>query len=273
MKSWFKLHLLLLIGMMVAGADAHSQRRDTTTILSLENKEVTVYTLEDYDYKKIVLTVPGSDTLCISGHYYGLADQIKLLNNNFILFKFQMHAGKNLGKQRTLLVCVSEGRIYLAADFVSLRSYDFELAREKNKDSLDPVMEIGKYEMNFISCKEDKEGFVMTAQEHERIQSKRFPAQTRETRDTLVFRFDKKHKVIYNGFKLLKGSYQVSKKQMDVKEDTYPMIQLQDFIEYWMGDYAHSGREFYFVDGRWYFSVQGIPTDLFETSPPCGRNR
>lgn len=232
-----KLHtIFLLMGLLLISHDILSQRyctdRDSITVISLENKPVKVNISFDYPHMISILTLSTSDTIC-RADFTGLVDKVKLLNENFIAFNYQMRGGSGVAIQRTVLIGVSNGKFVIVADLLSCENDYFTWA-------------IREYKLAILKLETDNNGYNLIVREHDTVESKTEPSKNHETIDTLALRFDKKNKVFYNDVEMLKGQYSMDHNGTErfFKGNICPVIRLKNEC-------------YYFMDNHWYFYKEG----------------
>ena len=235
-----KRGLLLFIAAFLTGFKLSEQaiEKNSLVVNSLENVKTLVHIHYDLVDDKITLSLPSAEKLILS-EYRGLNEEINLLDEKFILFNFRIRGGSGVALNKTVLVCISNGKFFIAADMISTEN-DETLIYNKSLDSILPN-EIRKYELKIIKLLYDEQGYSIIAREHDIFESRENPNKNYVSTDTIKLNFDKAHKVFYSYFENLKVDYTMDDEKMRYfGRGNYPVLEIKE------GAYC-------FWDNQWHF--------------------
>jgi hypothetical protein len=202
-----KLLVLLIINSLLY-CHSNSQDKDEETIRlhSLENKNVRVKIKYDNVNDKIILELNPNEKAIVKG-YRGLTQEVKILNQKFIEFQFDMRGGTGFHVSRYILFCVSENRLIRSIDIVSVITSVFKETYVPSIDSLHLYDESSSYLLYFSDLTERNNSYQLIVKDSVKIKSKFDPSQNYEYQDTTQLHFDMINKVFYNKYETLNGSY------------------------------------------------------------------
>jgi hypothetical protein len=245
-----KLLTLLLINFLVSCHGNTSQKSDEETInlKSLENKHVRVKIKFDDVNDKINLELNPHEKMLITG-FRGLTQDLKVLDQKFIEFRFEMRGGTGVAVGRYVLICVSNGKLCRSIDQISLFSSVFKETYVPSIDSLHLYDESSIYQVDFTGLKETNNSYEMVVTGSIKIHSKIEPNQNYENQDTTQLHFDKDNKVFYNKFENLDGQYllwsdEFLNEQVNFHNEKFPSICIND------------GAIYVFFRHKWYIKHQ-----------------
>jgi len=229
--------------------DLSSQIKDSEylTVKSLDSIECKVYIIKDNANGRIIIKLNSNETLCIN-NFRGFEQKASILNNKFIELLFKLPGGTGTGVNRTVLICISKGKLYKALDVISMVNSVFKKTYDRYTDSLNLYDESTTYNVDFKLIQSKNKIFRLMVSEYEKVYSKIDPKQNHEIRDSLYLNFDWRENVFYSGFINLRGDFVIVNDNEGTttnrifKNNKYPTIRLRD-------------AEYYFIDRSWFYRV------------------
>ena len=113
--------LIALIIFILLTKSTYSQPSGSINIVlySIENKLSKINLCLDELNEKIIINLSSSESLCING-FKDLTEEIKVIKRKFLLFKFRIRGGTGVALRRSVLVCISNDRLFKVFDVLSM---------------------------------------------------------------------------------------------------------------------------------------------------------
>ncbi len=210
-------------------AEEKDTKRDTKefNLLSLDNRNEKVKIIPEY--VNHVLSIKSSkDGISITG-FWDVTPEASLLNKNFIEIKYEVRGGSNLGLGNTLIICVSNGKLFEAMH--ALRYTRWESGDYKTD-----------YHIKTLLNGNNKNDYKLIVNVHDDVYSKNNPEQNYTHDDRTQLSFDAQRNVFYSVKKDVENQVIKPNRDEPVKQKArgnFPVLIL--------------GKEsYYFINNRWY---------------------
>jgi len=181
--------------------------------------------------------------------FIGFNQDPVVLNSCFLAIRYIIKTGSDQLRERTLLLCVNENKLSIAAHIGVLSQYALERVFNKKADSLKLFDEHGSYELKMSIGGNNSTDYKMYVNIHDESVSKRKPATNHAYDKHIVLDFDKEQAVFYNTYEDISQYFMIheANNPKPVRQyliGKYPTIKL-DKLEY------------YFIRGKWYEKGNG----------------
>ena len=202
-------------------------KKDTKTfnIQSLEGRTVRVKVLPDYVHN-ILCLIYLTDTVKVFD-YWDVYPQTSYLSKQFLKINYEVRGGSNLGLGNSLIICVSNNKLYEALHVLRYADWESELVKTY------------KVKLALVTHKKD---YVLTASIRDKSLSSINPETNYNYTNSSILHFDKKLKIFYsikhNLYDTLKVSYH---------DTTYKHEILGNFPEVILED-----NKYVFIGGQWF---------------------
>jgi len=246
MKNICILFTMMILSLVPGKAMSQEKEDMSFELNSLSGESVRVNLELDDVNEKIILKLNSKEMLCLD-NYRGLDDEMKVLNNKFIMIHYKVRGGSDIKVRKTTLVCVADGKLHKALDIVSTMSHNIGDLKANGDESLKQSDECGLYTLKLVSLQHQGRGFLLTAVEHEMESSKADKQNNFEREDSVKMFFDDVNKVFYTKMITLNGRYMVegeSDSLRNFKNLLVPFISLNN-------------EESVYIDKDWYYMEPG----------------
>jgi hypothetical protein len=197
----------------------------TYTIQSLEGKTVRVKILPDYVHN-ILCVAYLTDTIKVFD-YWDVTPETSYLSKQFLKINYEVRGGSNFGLGNSLIICVSNNKLYEALHVLRYTDWESELVK--------------KYDVKFALVIR-KKNYVITASVRDKSISSNNPETNYNYRNSSTLHFDKKLKVFYsikqNVYDTLNVSYHDTTYSRQI-EGNFPEVLLED-------------NKYVFIGGQWF---------------------
>jgi hypothetical protein len=228
------LSLILLIAKSVLFAQDEllenrivQTKKDTRTIdiQSLEGRTVRVKVLPDYVHN-ILCVIYLKDTVKIFD-YWDVFPETSYLSKQFLKINYDVRGGSNFGLGNSLIICVSNNKLYEALHVLRYTDWESELVKTYNvKFALVP----------------NKKDYVLTASIRDKSLSSINPETNYDYTNSSKLHFDKKLKIFYSIkhdlYDTLKVSYHDTTYKREI-QGNFPEVILED-------------NKYVFIGGQWF---------------------
>jgi hypothetical protein len=123
MKNICILFTMMILSLVPGKAMSQEKEDMSFELNSLSGESVRVNLELDDVNEKIILKLNSKEMLCLD-NYRGLDDEMKVLNNKFIMIHYKVRGGSDIKVRKTTLVCVADGKLHKALDIVSTMSHN-----------------------------------------------------------------------------------------------------------------------------------------------------
>jgi hypothetical protein len=212
-------------------AEARQSRHDSQlcSIVSLDGKKNKVKIVPDYQNHVLRISCLN-DTISIND-YWGVPPEMSWLNKNFIMIKYAVRGGSNLGLSNVLILCVCKDKIWEA---IHVRQYTHWETGNESSD----------YNVKLSLTETKQSNFCLNVKVIDWFKSKSTPQENYNYKDQTALNFDVTHHVFYSLKENLSDYYTTSamgKKFKQKVNGRLPIIVL--------------GKEtYYFSQNNWYQS-------------------
>ena len=202
-------------------------KKDTRTfyLQSLEGKTVRVKALPDYVHDVLCL-IYLKDTIKVF-NYWDMLPETSYLSKQFLKINYELRGGSNFALGNSLIICVSNNKLYEALHVLRYTDWESELVKT--------------YNVNFALATR-KKNYVLTARIRDKSASSVNPETNYNYTNNSKLHFDKKLKVFYsikqNIYDTLKVSYHDTTYTHEI-EGNFPQIILED-------------NKYVFIGGQWF---------------------
>lgn len=143
---------------------------------------------------------------------FGVQDikSIVLHANAFLEVQFRIRGGSGVRVRRTVLLCVSEGRIYRSLDVLSEVTSRLNKVYDKTADSLKLFDEKEDYHVKVSVNQIEGSNYQTVLSESKRVESKYNPSQNISFEKSYELDFDRAGYFFYNSMQRLNKRYKVS---------------------------------------------------------------
>jgi hypothetical protein len=212
----------ILLEKMIAHA-----KKDTKTfnIQSLEGKAAKVKVLPDY-VNHILYIIYLTDTIEVFD-YWGVPAQTSHLSKQFIKIDYDVRGGSNFGLGNSLIICVSNYKLYEALHVLRYTDWESELVKTYN---VKLVVVTGK------------KGYTLAASIRDKSFSTKNPETNYDYTSTSKLHFDKKLKVFYS-----------------IKNDLYDTLKVvypnTNYVREIQGNFPEvilEDNKYVFIGGQWF---------------------
>lgn len=216
---------LALINIFFYNQASVSQSIDSEifNLLSLEGKEVIAKIAFDDRNDRLLIELNENEKMCILNAKY-FSEDVKILDKKFIELQLGVRGGSGESVHRYVLICISGDRLYKCIDVISLV-----------KNLVDQIIDS---QVNFVGLREKNNSYEMCISGETSLQ------------------FDLKNKIFFNGYENLNGLFNLnsdqdlSNKQIDFKNEIFPMI------------CVNFGQKYIFIRHKWYVKGQNHLLEL-----------
>ena len=233
MKKLFLVALLAIISFSAKAQDELfenriAQAKKDTRILkiqSLEGKALTVKVLPDYAHN-VLCVIYLKDTVKVYD-YWDVRPETSYLGKQFLKIDYEVMGGSNFGLGNSLVLCVSNNKLYEALHVLRYTDWESELVK--------------KYNVKFALVTR-KKNYIITASVSEKSISTNNPETNYHYTSSSKLHFDKKLKVFYSIKKDLYDTLKVLYVNTSYKraiEGNFPMVILED-------------NKYVFIGGQWF---------------------
>jgi hypothetical protein len=237
MKKYFLLTICTIF-LFDNHIDAQQYEIKSLKIESFENREQTIKIKYEISRNCIVIKLLSNDSICITDILRIISAQA--ISKNFIKIQVESRGGTGVGRERTILLCVSENKLFSSLDIESLSTH------------LDQI----EYEVKFQSIIPIRSDYNLKVKVSSNINSSSANQALRE--DTVQLFFEPKLKIFYNNLKdsPFKSERNLqSNPKLNIQTEKCPYIKLLDY-------------EYYFFEGSWY--MREIPMEFYKIPIRCG---
>jgi hypothetical protein len=202
-------------------------KKDTKTfnIQSLEGKILKVKVLPDYVHN-ILCIIYLTDTLKIFD-FWGVFPQLSYLSKQFLKINYEVRGGSNLGLGNSLIICVSNNKLYEALHVLRYTDWESELVKT--------------YNVKFAFVTHKKES-ILTASIKDKSFSKKNPETNYVYTNTSKLHLDKKLKIFYS----------IKKNLYDTLKVVYPDTTYRREIEGNFPEVILEDNKYVFIGGQWF---------------------
>jgi len=197
----------------------------TYTVQSLEGKTARVKLLPDYVHN-ILCVIYLTDTVKVFD-YWDVRPKTSYLSKQFLKIDYEVRGGSNLGLGNSLIICVSNNRLYEALHILRYSDWESELVKTYN------------VKFALVTLKND---YVITASVRDKSVSTKSPETNYYYTGSSKLHFDKNLKVFYSIKQNLYDTLQVSYPTTTYKhkiEGNFPEVILED-------------NKYVFIGGQWF---------------------
>ncbi|WDF80103.1 hypothetical protein PQ469_08805 [Mucilaginibacter sp. KACC 22773] len=202
-------------------------KKDTRTfnIQSLEGKIVRVKVLPDYVHN-ILCVIYLKDTVKVFD-YWDVVPKTSYLSKRFIKINYEVRGGSNFGLGNSLIICVSNNKLYEALHVLRYTDWESELVKT--------------YNVKFALA-DHKKDYVLTASIRDKSISSINPETNYEYTSSSKLHFDKKLKIFYSIkddlYDTLKVIYHDTTYRREI-QGNFPEVILED-------------NKYVFIGGQWF---------------------
>lgn len=246
MKNIYILIITAVLSFVSNHAMSQEKEDMVLELNSLSGKSVRVNFEPDDVNDKITLKLDSKEMLCING-FRELEEDIKVLNNKFIMIHYKIRGGSGVKVRKTTLVCVADGKLHKALDVVTTVSHNIGDLNDSWKESVKQSDNCGLYVLKLIGLQNQGKEFLLTAVEHEMEYSKADKQDNFEREDSVKLFFDDVNKVFYTKMMTLNGRYMVEGELGSLRKfrnQVVPFISLKN-------------EEYVYIEKEWYYLEPG----------------
>ena len=202
-------------------------KKDTkiVNIQSLEGKTLKVKLLPDYVHNALCV-IYLTDTLKVFD-FWGMPAQTSHLSKQFLKINYEVRGGSNFALGNSLIICVSNNKLYEALHVLRYTDWESELVKT--------------YNVKFAFVTRKKE-YMLTASIRDKSFSKNNPETNYDYTNISKLHFDKKLKVFYcikkDIYDTLKVVYQDTTYRREI-QGNFPEVILED-------------NKYVFIGGQWF---------------------
>lgn len=202
-------------------------KKDTKTfnIQSLEGEILKVKVLPDYVHN-VLCIIYLTDTLKVF-NYWGVPAQTSHLSKQFLKINYEVRGGSNLGLGNSLIICVSNNKLYEALHVLRYADWESELVKTYN------------VKFAFVTRKKN---YMLMASIIDKSLSTNDPETNYYYTNTSKLHFDKKLKVFYSIkndlYDTLKVCYPDTTYRREI-QGNFPEVILED-------------KKYVFMGGQWF---------------------
>ncbi len=197
----------------------------TFNIQSLEGKALKVKVLPDYVHN-ILCIIYSTDTLKVFD-YWGVPPQTSYLSKEFLKINYEVRGGSNLGLGNSLIICVSNNKLYEALHVLRYADWESELVKTYN------------VKFAFVTAKKE---YMLTTSIRDKSSSTENPETNYGYQSTGKLHFDKKLKVFYS----------IKKNLYDTLKVSYPNITYRREIQGNFPEVILGDNKYVFIGGQWF---------------------
>jgi len=210
-------------------------KKDTKTfnIQSLESKTVKVKVLPDYEHH-ILCIIYLTDTLKVFD-FWGVPPQQYHLSKQFLKINYEVRGGSNFGLGNSLIICVSNDKLYEALHVLRYTDWESELVETCN------------VKFAFVTHNKD---YMLTANIREKSFSTTNPETNYDYTNISKLHFDKKLKVFYS----------IKKNLYDTLKVVYPDTTYRRAIEGNFPEVILGDVKYLFIGSQWFELDHGAIT-------------
>jgi len=241
MKNFNILIFTAILSLFSVKAISQEKEDKNLELSSLSGGSVRVNVELDDVNDKITLRLNSNEMLYLNG-YRELEENIRILNDKFIVIHYKIRSGSGVKMRKTSLLCVADGKLYKALDLITAIGYNIDDIKGDLNGSTNQYDESGQYTLKLIGLQNTRKGFILTAVEHEKEISKVDKQDNFEREDSVAFFFDNVNKVFYSKMITLNGRYMIEGESgtlRSFKAQSVPFIGLKD-------------EECIYIDKEWY---------------------
>jgi len=202
-------------------------KKDTRTynIQSLEGRTVSVKILPDY-VNDILCVIYLRDTVKVFG-YWDVSPKTSYLSKQFLKIDYEVRGGSNFGLGNSLIICVSNNKLYEALHVLRYTDWESELVKT--------------YNVKFALA-DHKKDYVLTASIRDKSISSINPETNYDYTSSSKLHFDKKLKIFYSIkddlYDTLKVTYHDTTYRREI-QGNFPEVILED-------------NKYVFIGGQWF---------------------
>jgi hypothetical protein len=210
-------------------------KKDTKTfnIQSLEGKILKVKVLPDYVHN-ILYVLYLTDTIRIFD-YWDVPPQTSYLSKQFFKINYEVRGGSNLGLGNSLVICVSNDKLYEALHVLRYSDWESDLVKTYNT------------KFALVSHKQE---YVLTANIRDKSASTSNPETDYDYSNISKLHFDKKLKVFYS----------IKKNFYDTLQVVYPQTSYRRAIEGNFPEVILGDSKYLFIGSQWFELANGAIT-------------
>jgi hypothetical protein len=210
-------------------------KKDTRTfnIQSLEGKTLKVKVLPDYVHN-ILCIIYLTDTLKVFD-YWDVFPQTSHLSEQFLKINYEVRGGSNLGLGNSLIICVSNNKLYETLHVLRYADWESELVKT--------------YNVKFAFVTHKKE-CMLTASIKDKSLSTTNPETNYDYTNTSKLHFDKKLKVFYS----------IKKNLYDTLKVVYPNTTYRRAIEGNFPEMILGDSKYLYIGSQWFELDHGAIT-------------
>ncbi len=209
--------------------EAKDTKGDTKifNITSLEDRQEKVKIIPDY-VDRVLKICCSKDTININD-FWGVPPESRLLNKKFIVIKYEVRGGSNLGLGNTLILCLNHHKLCEAIHVLRYTNWDSEDLKTN-------------YHIKLRLDGGNINNYKLTVYVHDDVNSKKEPETNYIYDNETILSFDKRLNVFYNIKETMGGDYLVSNKENTTQQKingNFPVVIL--------------GRQVYYsINNKWY---------------------
>lgn len=202
-------------------------KKDTRSfyLQSLQGSTVRVKVLPDYVHN-ILCVIHLKDTVKVFD-YWGVFPEVSYLSKQFLKIDYEVRGGSNFGLGNSLLICVSNNKLYEALHVLRYTAWESELVKS--------------YKVKFALVAHKKD-YILTASIRDKSQSPLNPETNYDYTNRSKLHFDKNLKIFYsikeNLYDTLKVCYYDTSYKRNI-QGNFPEVILED-------------NKYIFIGGQWF---------------------
>ncbi len=202
-------------------------KKDTKTlnIQSLEGRTVRVKLLPDYAHN-ILCVIYLKDTVKVFD-YWDVTPETSYLSKQFLKINYEVRGGSNFGLGNTLIICVSNNKLYEALHVLRYTDWESELVQTYN------------VKFTLVTYKKD---YILTARIKDKSLSSINPETNYYYTSSSKLHFDRNLKVFYS----------IKKNLYDTVQVTYPSTNYRHEIEGNFPEVILEDNKYVFIGGQWF---------------------
>jgi hypothetical protein len=208
-------------------------KKDTKmfNIQSLEGKTLKVKVLPDYVHD-ILYVIYLTDTVKVFD-YWDVSPKISYLSRQFLKINYEVRGGSNLGLGNSLIICVSNNKLYEALHVLRYTDWESELVKT--------------YNVRFAFARRKKD-YVITASIRDKSISTNDPETNYDYTNSSKLHFDKRLKVFYS----------IKQNIYDTLKVVYPNTTYKREIQGNFPEVILENNRYVFIGGQWFELNNGI---------------
>lgn len=189
---------------------------------SLEGKNVAIHIMPHYDERLLKISCE-TDTITLDGETVDIA----YFGSNFLQLKYGTRGGSNLALGNTLILCVSNNKLYEALHILGYSHWD--ATTEK------------KYSVR-LALRSSKKDFALTAKVTDWSVSTDDPESDYHYTNQTMLKFDGKLKIFYS----------IRQNVFDTLNVVYPNLNYKRYIEGNFPKVLLGDEQYFFIGGQWF---------------------